>query len=69
MANHTIKRQGECLARIGIQAKQLCEYILNPKYNEGRIELSIVKEMSNVIVNNVKELERLDKKATVKTNE
>ena len=61
MANHREKRQGECLARIGVQAKYLCEYILNPKANSGRIELSVVKDMSNVIVSNVKELERIDK--------
>lgn len=64
MANHTEKRQGECLARIGIQAKNLCEYILNPKANQGRIELNVVKKMSNVIVSNVKLLEEIDKKAS-----
>ena len=62
MANHREKKQGECLARIGVQAKYLCEYILNPKANKGRIELRVVKEMSNVIVSNVKLLEELDKK-------
>ena len=62
MANHTEKRQGECLARIGLQAKELCEYIFKPAKNGGRIGLKEIKDMSNVIVSNIKYLEELDKK-------
>lgn len=62
MANHTVKRQGECLARIGLQAKELCEYIFDKNKNGGRIGLKEIKDMSNVIVSNIKYLEELDKK-------
>lgn len=62
MANHNEKRAGECLARIGLQAKELCEYIFKPEKNGGKIGLKEVKEMSNVIVSNVRFLEELDKK-------
>lgn len=62
MANHSEKRTGECLARIGLQAKELCEYIFKKEKNGGVIALKEIKDMSNVIVSNVRYLEELDKK-------
>lgn len=63
MANHKDKRVGECLVRIAVQADQLTKYILDPKVNGGRIGLKEIKDMSNVIVSNVKKLEELDLKS------
>lgn len=64
MANHKDKRTGECLARIGLQARELYEYIFDEKKNGGRIGLKELIEMSNVIVSNIELLRDLDKKAT-----
>ena len=63
MANHNDKRIGECLMRIGVQGKELCDYIFDKNKNGGRIGLGIIKQMSNVIVSNVELLEELDKKS------
>ena len=62
MANHHDKRVGETLIRIGIQAREIVDYIFDKEKNKGHIGLKELKDMSNVIVSNIKYLEELDKK-------
>ena len=57
----TTKEVGETLVRIGVQGDLLAKYIFDEKVNGGQIGLKQIKEMSNIIVNNVRKLEELDK--------